>query len=64
MKVQFKDLKVGLKVKVATWDGRYNIGIIENVEEEIKNGYPGIDYVTTSGDYHWCYLDQIVAVGF
>ncbi len=35
---------------------------VESVESDIKNGRPGIDYVTEDGDNHWAYLDQIQAV--
>ena len=36
---------------------------VECVEEDIKNGYPGIDYtVLADGDGRWAYLDQIVRV--
>ena len=36
---------------------------VENVDSNIKNGLPGIDYtVLADGDERWAYLDQIVEV--
>lgn len=35
---------------------------VDSVEEDIKNGRPGIDYTTVNGDGHWAYLDQISKV--
>ena len=35
---------------------------VESVESDIKNGQPGIDYVTDKGESYWAYLDQIVRV--
>jgi hypothetical protein len=35
---------------------------VNNVEEDIKNGRPGIDYTTANGNEHWAYLDQISKV--
>lgn len=38
--------------------------IVTNVEQDIKNGLPGIDYypATDAGDDRWAYLDQIQSV--
>ena len=36
---------------------------VVGVEEDIKNGYPGIDYtVLADGEGYWAYLDQVIAV--
>jgi len=35
---------------------------VTEVEEDVKNGYPGICYVTEDGDDHWAYLNQVQAV--
>lgn len=59
---ELKDLKIGQKVKVSTWDGGYNIGIIESIEKNIKNDSPGIDYITETGESYWCYLEQIKSI--
>jgi hypothetical protein len=32
---------------------------VEAVESNIKNGRPGIDYTSESGEPHWAYLDQV-----
>jgi hypothetical protein len=35
---------------------------ITEVCEEVKNGRPGVDYVTEKGDSHWAYLDAVDSV--
>ena len=35
---------------------------LEGVEEDIKNGRPGCDYVDRNGEGRWAYLSQIVRV--
>lgn len=35
---------------------------VVNVEQDIKNGQPGIDYDTMDGDGYWAYLDQVERV--
>ncbi len=35
--------------------------VVTGVEENIKNGRPGIDY-RCNGDERWAYLDQVVEV--
>jgi hypothetical protein len=62
MAVQFKDLKVGINVTVSTWNGDFVKGTVDYVDENIKNGYPGIEYTKDNGDAHWCYLHQIVRI--
>ncbi len=62
--VTLKQLREGSVVYVR---GAFGTGpavkaTVESVESDIKNGRPGIDYVTEDGDNHWAYLDQIQAV--
>ena len=59
MAVTLKQIRVGSIVIV-----RDNFGMgtpkqvtVENVEEDIKNGYPGIDYADS-----WAYLSQVDSV--
>jgi len=35
---------------------------VTEVCEEVKNGRPGIDYITQQGDAHWAYLDAVDSV--
>ena len=36
---------------------------VDAVCEDVKNGYPGIDYtVLSDNDERWAYLDQVVSV--
>lgn len=55
-KIRISDIRVGSRVIV-----RENFGmgkprevVVEGVEDDIKNGRPGIDY-----DGSWAYLDQV-----
>lgn len=62
--VTLKQLREGSVVYVR---GAFGTGpsvkaTVEAVEADIKNGRPGIDYVTEDGDSHWAYLDQVQAV--
>jgi len=54
-------LKEGSIVEVR---GNFGSGPLELVtvtcvENDIKNGLPGIDYTTQSGDDHWAYMHQV-----
>lgn len=62
--VDFDSLRVGDTVLVAT---DFGIGptvkaVITSVEDDIKNGRPGIDYykVSNPDDSRWAYADQII----
>jgi hypothetical protein len=35
---------------------------VTNTDRDIKNGYPGIDYIDADGDERWAYLDQVQRV--
>ena len=35
---------------------------VVNVEKDIKNGFPGIDYETMDGESYWAYIDQVERV--
>jgi hypothetical protein len=35
---------------------------VTEVEADVKNGQPGICYVTEDGDDHWAYLTQVQRV--
>jgi hypothetical protein len=50
----------GDTVEVSTWEGTRRRGVVVEVSEEIKNGYPGIGYEGANGEFWWCYMDQIV----
>jgi len=32
---------------------------VTEVCDDVKNGLPGIDYVTTQGEEHWAYMHQV-----
>lgn len=62
--VQLKDIREGSIVVVR---GNFGSGPRETVtvvglDEDIKNGLPGIDYDTADGDGHWAYLSQVSSV--
>jgi len=62
--IDFDRLKAGSVVVVR---GEFGSGpavraTIENVEQDVKNGQPGIDYVDSKGEGYWAYAKQIVRV--
>jgi len=62
--ISLKQLREGSVVYVR---GAFGTGpsvkaTVTEVCEDVKNGRPGIDYVTEDGDDHWAYLDQVQAV--
>ena len=59
--ISIDDLREGHKVTVSTWGSSYRHGTITAVEDDIKNGIPGIDYTDSNGGTWWCYIDQVVA---
>jgi hypothetical protein len=59
MFIKLKDINISDKIHVREWGGGISVGIVDAVEEDIKNVRPGVDYVRSDGDSFWCYLDQI-----
>jgi len=60
----FELLKEGSIVEVR---GNFGSGPLELVtvtcvEDDVKNGIPGIDYTTQSGDSHWAYMHQVYRI--
>ena len=37
-------------------------GTVTGIEEDIKNGQPGVDYTSEDGGDWWAYKDQIAGV--
>lgn len=65
MKYKLEDIQVGDTVRVMSNFGRgpVHVGKVTAVEDDIKNGRPGIDYnLTDNGLNHWAYLDQVFEV--
>jgi len=62
--IKLKELREGSVVYVrgAFGTGPSQKATVTEVEADIKNGRPGIGYVTEDGDDHWAYLDQVQAV--
>ena len=63
MAVTLNEIREGSVVKVR---GDFGRGIlvsaqVDEVLEDIKNGFPGIDY-TANGVSHWAYLDAVESV--
>jgi len=58
------ELKVGDMVRVMSnfGNGPMVIGKVEEVERDIKNGFPGIDYRVVGEHTHgnWAYMTQVV----
>lgn len=57
--MNIRDLKIGDKVRVRTRDIGIVIGTVTEVEEDIKNGSPGIGF-DIPGDSRWCYDNQVL----
>jgi hypothetical protein len=57
--IKLKDIREGsvVIVREAFGAGPERRVIVENVEDDIKNGRPGIDYADS-----WAYLTQVVRV--
>jgi len=62
MNLKLEDLKKGDTVVVSANFGLGPLvtGIVINVESDIKNGRPGIDYKNKRGSESWAYLSQVV----
>lgn len=50
-------VRVGSVVKLSNWGGGTSTVTVTNVEENIKNGEPGLD-----AEGRWAYADQVLAV--
>ncbi len=61
--VNLKDIRVGSTVMVRGNFGRAwpLAAVVDEVEEDIKNGQPGIDYTIPgkAGSSGWAYLSQV-----
>ena len=55
-----ENLRIGQRIQVSCWGAGFRYGTINNIEYDIKNGRPGVDYTGDNGEGYWCYLDQIV----
>lgn len=65
MHYKIEDIEVGdmVTIRSAFGSGPLHVGIVENTSDNIKNGFPGIDYKRTdNGDIHWAYVDQVIRV--
>ena len=63
--IKLEQLRCGSKVLVrgAFGSGSAKRATVNCVEEDIKNGSPGIDYtVDATGEQHWAYLEQVQRV--
>ena len=63
--ITLKQLRSGSRVLVRGGFGTGNAkrATVTGVEEDIKNGSPGIDYtVDATGEQHWAYLEQVQQV--
>ncbi len=63
--VKLQQLREGSTVRVrgAFGTGVAQIATVNCVEDDIKNGRPGIDYtVSATGEQLWAYLDQVDSV--
>lgn len=58
------DVRIGSVVIVrgSFGNGRPVQGTVDEVDDNIKNGNPGIGYETTDGDSHWAYIEQVSSV--
>ena len=64
MALQLKDVEVckKYKIKQGFGNGPTVIGTVINVESDIKNGRPGVDYIVgdlETGEQYWAYLDDV-----
>lgn len=62
--IELSSIQEGDTVLVATvWGTGPTVeATVQEVHSNIKNGRPGIDYVTRSGAHHWAYLDQVQSI--
>lgn len=65
MAVRLTDMRIGSQVYVRGGFGTEpaKLAEVNEIEEDIKNGRPGIGYTEIqSGDGRWAYLDQVIRV--
>ena len=62
--VELKQLRVGSTIRVCGefGSGPVTLASVEGVDEDIKNGRPGIEYRDLRNNPYWAYLDQVVEV--
>lgn len=63
--VLLEQIKIGSTVVVRGGFGTESprLGLVDEIEEDIKNGRPGITYTEIeSGDPRWAYLNQVLRV--
>jgi hypothetical protein len=62
--ITLENVRVGSVVRIAGGFGMEppETVTLEDVEEDIKNGFPGVCYTDKKGDGRWAYLDQIQRV--
>ncbi len=61
-KVKFSEIQVGDYLIIEAKNNTAAQVIVENKDSDIKNGISGIDYKTDSGEFGWCYTDQILSI--
>jgi hypothetical protein len=57
MTVKFENLKLGDTITASSWAGGNRTGVIDDLDEEGKNGRATIGF----GGEHWCYIDQVLS---
>jgi len=61
--VKLSDMRIGstINVRGCFGSGKHVLATVVTIEEDIKNGRPGIDYETEDGDGDlcWAYLEQV-----
>lgn len=56
-------IPTGSTILVELFGGQRVEGVVDNYEENIKNGRPGYDLTNCSdGHEHWCYASQVRAI--
>lgn len=63
--IRIEQIKIGSTVTVRGGFGAEpaRLGRVDEVEEDIKNGRPGITYTEIdTGDPRWAYLNQVLRV--
>ena len=62
--IKLSKLREGSVIMIrGSWGGGPLVkATVDSVEEDIKNGCPGIDYTDENEECHWAYLSQIEEV--
>lgn len=60
--MKITELKKGDRVIVShNWGAGPRIeGTIDEIDDNIKNGRPGIIYIADNGECYWAYIDQVI----